>query len=127
MTAKTAEELLTEVSDWWTTGIIDIHPGRMAVTCGLPVNGAMASAINVLDDIQGEAHERAHIPSVGEVPGGPRRRARVRPVRPHQHRRARGDGEEPGQIRQRSPRADRRPHGRWLCAGEKADRGRALA
>jgi len=26
---------------------------RMAVTCGLPVNGAMASAINVLDDIHG--------------------------------------------------------------------------
>ena len=25
--------------------------GRMAVTCGLPLNGAMASAINVLDDI----------------------------------------------------------------------------
>jgi len=29
--------------------------GRMAVTCGLPVNGAMASAINVLDDIHGGA------------------------------------------------------------------------
>ncbi len=26
---------------------------RMAVTCGVPVNGAMASAINVLDDIHG--------------------------------------------------------------------------
>src|SRR6266705_1314446 len=117
MTAKTPEELLTEVSDWWTTGIIDIHPGkiamrgypieelignvrfpemvwlllrgelperaqselleaamvasvdhgphapsisvsRMAVTCGLPVNGAMASAINVLDDIHGGAGQQ---------------------------------------------------------------------
>ena len=26
---------------------------RMAITCGVPVNGAMASAINVLDDIHG--------------------------------------------------------------------------
>src|SRR6188508_2099284 len=26
---------------------------RMATTCGTPVNGAMASAINVLDDIHG--------------------------------------------------------------------------
>jgi citrate synthase len=28
---------------------------RMAVSCGLPVNGAMASAVNVLDDIHGGA------------------------------------------------------------------------
>jgi citrate synthase len=112
MMAKIPEALLTEATDWWTTSIIDIHPGqiamrgypieelignarfpemvwlllrgelperaqselleaamvasvdhgphapsiaisRMAVTCGLPVNGAMASAINVLDDIHG--------------------------------------------------------------------------
>ena len=26
---------------------------RMATTCGVPVNGAMASAINVLDDVHG--------------------------------------------------------------------------
>jgi citrate synthase len=117
MTAKTPEELLNEVSDWWTTGIIDIQPGkiamrgypieelignvrfpemvwlllrgelpdrgqselleaamvasvdhgphapsisvsRMAVTCGLPVNGAMASAINVLDDVHGGAAQQ---------------------------------------------------------------------
>src|SRR5215510_16355678 len=32
--------------------------GRMAVTCGLPLNGAMASAINVLDDIRGGAGEQ---------------------------------------------------------------------
>lgn len=110
--AKTPEERLAEVSAWWTTDIIDIHPGkislrgypieeligsvsfpdmvylllrgelptraqadlleaamvasvdhgphapaiaisRMAVTCGLPVNGAMASAINALDDVHG--------------------------------------------------------------------------
>src|SRR6476469_3009936 len=31
--------------------------GRMAVTCGLPLNGAMASAINVLDDVHGGAGE----------------------------------------------------------------------
>ncbi len=31
---------------------------RMAVTCGLPINGAMASAINVLDDIHGGAGQQ---------------------------------------------------------------------
>ena len=32
--------------------------GRMAVTCGLPLNGAMASAINVPDDVHGGAGEQ---------------------------------------------------------------------
>lgn len=32
---------------------------RMAVTCGLPLNGAMASAINTLDDVHGGAGEQA--------------------------------------------------------------------
>lgn len=31
---------------------------RMAVTCGLPVNGAMASAVNVLDDVHGGAGQQ---------------------------------------------------------------------
>ena len=31
---------------------------RMAVSCGLPVNGAMASAVNVLDDIHGGAGQQ---------------------------------------------------------------------
>jgi citrate synthase len=31
---------------------------RMAVTCGLPLNGAMASAINALDDIHGGAGQQ---------------------------------------------------------------------
>jgi len=31
---------------------------RMSVTCGLPLNGAMASAVNVLDDIHGGAGEQ---------------------------------------------------------------------
>ncbi len=35
-----------------------ISVSRMAVTCGLPLNGAMASAINVLDDIHGGAGEQ---------------------------------------------------------------------
>ena len=107
---KSAEEKLAGASEWWSTSIIDIEPGkiairgypiqeligrigfaqmvwlmlrgeiptpaqarlleaalvaavdhgphapsiaiaRMAVTCGLPLNGAMASAINALDDI----------------------------------------------------------------------------
>ena len=117
MTEKTNEEILQSASDWWSTGIIDIHPGeiairgyaiqdligkvrfpdmiwlrlrgdlptrgqselleaamvpgvdhgpqapsiaiaRMSVTCGLPVNGAMASAVNVLDDIHGGAGQQ---------------------------------------------------------------------
>ena len=117
MTSKTPEELLQDASAWWTTGIIDVQPGkiamrgypieeligrvrfpdmvwlllrgelpqtaqsdllegamvasvdhgphapsiaisRMAVTCGLPVNGAMASAINVLDDVHGGAGQQ---------------------------------------------------------------------
>lgn len=108
---------LVEVTQWWSTGIIDMKPGvirfrgypieqligavsfpqmiwlmlrgemptagqaglleaalvsavdhgpqapsiaisRMAVTCGLPLNGAMASAINVLDDVHGGAGEQ---------------------------------------------------------------------
>jgi len=114
---KTPEQLLDDASAWWTTEIIDIHPGkiairgypiqeligrvsfpdmiwlmlrgdlptheqsdlleaalvpgvdhgphapsiaiaRMAVTCGLPVNGAMASAVNVLDDVHGGAGQQ---------------------------------------------------------------------
>ena len=36
-----------------------IATARMAVTCGLPLNGAMASAINMLDDVHGGAGEQA--------------------------------------------------------------------
>lgn len=108
----------SDVSDWWTTDIIDMAPGqirfrgkpiedligsvtfpqmiwlmtrgdlptpqqarllecalvaavdhgpqapsiaaaRMAVTCGLSLNGAMASAVNMLDDVHGGAGEQA--------------------------------------------------------------------
>ncbi|HEX3759112.1 MAG TPA: citryl-CoA lyase [Kofleriaceae bacterium] len=114
---KTPEQQLAEAAAWWTTEIIAIAPGeiairgypieelignvgfsdmvylllrgelparaqaelleaalvasvdhgpqapaiaisRMAVTCGLPVNGAMASAINVLDDVHGGAGQQ---------------------------------------------------------------------
>ncbi len=117
MSGNTSDEILKSASDWWSTGIIDIHPGeiairgypiqeligkvrfpdviwlmlrgdlptrgqadlleaamvpgvdhgphapsiaiaRMSVTCGLPVNGAMASAVNVLDDIHGGAGQQ---------------------------------------------------------------------
>lgn len=112
-----ANQLLQQASDWWSTSIIDIRPGiintrgipiqkligqitfpqmiwlmlrgdlpspeqaklleaslvaavdhgpqapsiaiaRMSVSCGLPLNGAMASAINVLDDVHGGAGEQ---------------------------------------------------------------------
>ena len=115
--SKSAEERLAGASEWWSTSIIDIEPGkiairgypiqeligrvgfaqmvwlmlrgeiptpaqarlleaalvaavdhgphapsiaiaRMAVTCGLPLNGAMASAINALDDIHGGAGQQ---------------------------------------------------------------------
>jgi citrate synthase len=111
------DQLLQQASAWWSTAIVDIHPGeiairgypiqdligelsfaqmiwlmlrgeipqhaqaklleaalvaavdhgpqapsiaisRMAVTCGLPINGAMASAINALDDIHGGAGQQ---------------------------------------------------------------------
>lgn len=109
---------MSDVSDWWSTAIIDMEPGRialrgneiqdligqvsfpqmiwlmlrgdlpsegqarlleaalvaavdhgpqapsiatarMAVTCGLPLNGALASAVNMLDDVHGGAGEQA--------------------------------------------------------------------
>ncbi|MEL6465835.1 MAG: citryl-CoA lyase [Pseudomonadota bacterium] len=109
---------MSDVSDWWSTGIIDMAPGqirlrghpvedligavsfpqmiwlmvrggipsdteaklfeaalvaavdhgpqapsiaaaRMAVTCGLSLNGAIASAVNMLDDVHGGAGEQA--------------------------------------------------------------------
>jgi len=114
---KSPEQLVQDASAWWSTGIIDIEPGkiqmrgypiqdligrvsfpemawlmlrgelpareqsalleaamvagvdhgphapsiaisRMAVSCGLPVNGAMASAVNVLDDVHGGAGQQ---------------------------------------------------------------------
>jgi citrate synthase len=36
-----------------------IAAARMAVSCGLPLNGAMASAINMLDDVHGGAGQQA--------------------------------------------------------------------
>jgi citrate synthase len=36
-----------------------IAAARMAVTCGLPLNGALASAVNFLDDVHGGAGEQA--------------------------------------------------------------------
>lgn len=117
MSQPEQDDLLRKASDWWSTSIIDIHPGRiairgypieqlignvgftdmiwlmlrgelptrgqsalleaalvpgvdhgphapsiaisrMAVSCGLPVNGAMASAVNVLDDVHGGAGQQ---------------------------------------------------------------------
>lgn len=114
---QAADALVEAAERWWSTDIIDIHPGyigvrgfpieqligrlsfpqmiwlmlrgdvptaeqgalleaalvasvdhgpqapsisisRMSVTCGLPLNGAMASAINVLDDVHGGAGQQ---------------------------------------------------------------------
>lgn len=116
-TPRSPEQLVQDASAWWSTGIVDIEPGkihlrgypiqdligrtsfpgmawlllrgelpareqsalleaamvagvdhgphapsiaisRMAVSCGLPVNGAMASAVNVLDDVHGGAGQQ---------------------------------------------------------------------
>lgn len=46
---------------------------RMAISCGLPLNGAMASAVNVLDDVHGGAGEQAvelYEDIAGRVDGG---------------------------------------------------------
>lgn len=115
--ARNPEAVLAQAQTWWSTSIVDIEPGRiamrgypieqligrvgfaqmvwlmlrgdlpapgqaalleaamvagvdhgphapsiaisrMAVTCGLPLNGAMASAINALDDVHGGAGEQ---------------------------------------------------------------------
>jgi len=117
MSATTPEELLAATKAWWTTDIIDIHPGkisirgypvqellnslsfvemiwltvvgevpsagrarlleaalvasvdhgphapsiaisRIATTCGVDLNNAMASAVNVLGDVHGGAVEQ---------------------------------------------------------------------
>ena len=39
-----------------------IATARMAVTCGADLNGAMASAVNMLDDVHGGAGQQAHPP-----------------------------------------------------------------
>ena len=116
-TAQQLEAVVESAQDWWSTDIVDIHPGyiamrgypieelighvtfpemiwlmlrgelptrpqarlmeaalvsavdhgphapsiaisRMAMTCGVPLNGAMASAINVLDDVHGGAGQQ---------------------------------------------------------------------
>ncbi len=117
MSTQTPEQQLDEAKRWWTTSIVDIHPGeiamrgypieqlignvtfpemiwlmlmgelptrpqaklleaalvssvdhgpqapsiaiaRMAATCGPGLNGSMASAINVLDDVHGGAGQQ---------------------------------------------------------------------
>ena len=51
-----------------------IATARMAVTCGASLNGAMASAVNMLDDVHGGAGEQAvelyqRIDASGDTPG----------------------------------------------------------
>ncbi|MEO7246711.1 MAG: citryl-CoA lyase [Rubrivivax sp.] len=117
MSKKSPEAMVDEGRRWWSTAVVDIEPGRiairgypieeligaltypemvwlmlrgerprraqarlleaamvaavdhgpqapsiaisrMAVTCGLPLNGAMASAINALDDVHGGAGQQ---------------------------------------------------------------------
>ncbi|MEM7268970.1 MAG: citryl-CoA lyase [Pseudomonadota bacterium] len=49
-----------------------IAAARMAVTCGLSLNGAMASAVNMLDDVHGGAGEQAvELYHAIETAGGP--------------------------------------------------------
>lgn len=51
-----------------------IAAARMAVTCGLPLNNAMASAVNMLGDVHGGAGEQAvelyhHVAGFGDIDG----------------------------------------------------------
>lgn len=51
-----------------------IAAARMAVTCGLSLNGAMASAVNMLDDVHGGAGEQAvELYHMIDEAGGPAR------------------------------------------------------
>jgi citrate synthase len=52
-----------------------IAAARMAVTCGLGLNGAMATAVNMLDDVHGGAGEQAV-----ELWAGSTRRSRGGPI-----------------------------------------------
>lgn len=55
-----------------------IAAARMAVTCGLSLNGAMASAVNMLDDVHGGAGEQAvALYHAIDEAGGPGRTADV--------------------------------------------------
>ncbi|MEM1384999.1 MAG: citryl-CoA lyase, partial [Pseudomonadota bacterium] len=58
-----------------------IATARMAVTCGLGLNGALASAVNMLDDVHGGAGEQAvelyhRIDAAGGPPAAPAEIAR---------------------------------------------------
>ena len=75
--------------------------------------------------IHEEGHDRQ---PARQVPRSPRRRAHLRPVRPHQHRGARGAVEEQeDQVRQHPARADRRPRRRRLRARDQEGLGGAVA
>lgn len=55
-----------------------IAAARMAVTCGLPLNGAMASAVNFLDDVHGGAGEQAvELYHMIDAAGGPEHTADI--------------------------------------------------
>ena len=76
----------------------------MAVSCGVPVNGAMASAINVLDDVHGGAGQQCRGQrDTGRHYAGAvnQRRRRDRPAecdgKRRQREQPRGAGEHDGQ------------------------------
>lgn len=55
-----------------------IAAARMAVTCGLGLNGALASAVNMLDDVHGGAGEQAvELYHMIEAAGGPEKAGAV--------------------------------------------------
>ena len=70
---------------------------RMAVTCGLPLNGAMASAINVLDDVHGGAGQQCMaLYREVDVEAGPNGALADAAARVIERRRAAGDKMVPG-------------------------------
>jgi citrate synthase len=70
---------------------------RMAVTCGLPLNGAMASAINVLDEVPGGAGQQCmELYRKVEEEAGPNGDIAEAAARVIERRRAAGDKMVPG-------------------------------
>ena len=66
--APTADQLLQQATAWWSTSIINIHPGEIVVR-GYPIQeliGELTLPSNDLADAQGRSADRA----AGETAGG---------------------------------------------------------
>ena len=79
MAAKTPEAQLAEASAWWTTEIVDIHPGKIAMR-GYPIQeliGKVSFPDMVYLMLRGELPERAQ----AELTNADQRLKRTRELR----------------------------------------------